>query len=63
MLTNKTHGIYAKLHARKTHGVLAFRGQKVKENQGVSEPHRTGVGIDVLPLILTQYSHGERNNK
>ena len=54
MLSHKTHGVYAKFYERKTHGVLAFRAKKVKENQGLSEPHQAGVGIDVLPLILTQ---------
>ena len=56
MLSHKTHGVYAKFHERKTHGVLAFRAEKVKENQGLSEPHQAGVGIDVLPLILSQNS-------
>ena len=54
MLTNKTHRVYAKLHARKTYVVLAFRAKKVKENQGLLEPRGGGVGIYVLPLILTQ---------
>ena len=56
MLSHKAHRVYAKFHERKTHGVLAFRAKKVKENQGLSEPHQAGVGIDVLPLILTQKS-------
>ena len=56
MFSHKTHRVYAKLHARKTHGVLAFRAEKVKENQGVSAPHQAGVGIYGLPLILTQKS-------
>ena len=54
MLSNKTHRVYAKFHARKTHGVLAFRAKKVKKNQVFSAPYQTGVGIDVLPLILSQ---------
>ena len=56
MLSHKTHGVYAKFHERKTHGVLAFRAEKVKENQGVLKPRQRGVGIDVLPLILSQKS-------
>ena len=54
MLSHKAHRVYAEFYARKTHGVLAFRAKKVKENQGLSEPHQAGVGIDVLPLILSQ---------
>ena len=56
MLSHKTHGVYAKFHERKTHGVLAFRAEKVKENQGVLKPRQRGVGIYDLPLILSQNS-------
>lgn len=34
--------------------MLTFRAEKVKENQGLSQPRQAGVGIDVLPLILSQ---------
>ena len=63
MLSHKAHGVYAKFHERKTYGVLAFRAEKVKENQGVLKPRQQGGGIYGLPLILSQNRHGERNNK
>ena len=56
MLSHKAHRVYAKFHERKTHEVLAFRAKKIKENQGLSEPHQAGVGIYGLPFILSQNS-------
>ena len=63
MLNHKTHGVYAKSYARKTHVVLAFRPRKVQRNQGFLRPHQAGGGIYGLPPRLTRKYHGERNNK